>query len=78
MPTDTLNPIAFVNAVRQAGGHLWPHDNLDGFVMWTPTGDVSQFLVELSENIKNASHRDKAMLTCYLTEHPSKCDPLPW
>lgn len=78
MATDTLNPIAFVDAVRHAGGRLWPHDNLDGFIIWTPTEEVSLFLLELSENIRKASRRDRGMVACYLAEHPSKCDLPPW
>jgi len=78
MPTDTLNPVAYVEAVRQAGGHLWPHDNLNGFIMWTPTKDVSQFLLELRDNMIAGTDRDRAIVTCYLAEHPSKCDRPPF
>jgi len=77
-PTDTLNPITFVDAVRRAGGHLWPHDDLHGFIIWTEAGASQLFLEELQHNIMAAPVNARAQVACYLAEHPSKCDRPPF
>jgi len=79
MTTHTLNPVTFVDAVRRAGGHLWPHQNLeDGFIMWAVGPDANVFLQELQQNAMAAPLASRMQITCYLTEHPSLCKRPPF